>query len=217
MYNKIIILIPTFNPTNSLNILIDKLKQLELNNIIIVNDGSINDKELYKLNGVKIIGYGINRGKGYALKYGFDYIKRLDIDGVITIDDDLQHAPEDVKKIIDHFLLNKEVYLGIRSFDKAPFIRKKANLISSYIFKILYKKDIPDTQTGLRCFPKKILSSLIKVKGNGFEYEMNVLKYLVKTNTNINFVKIDTIYNKNKSHFKAFKDSFNILKAIIKK
>ena len=81
------------------------------------------------------------------------------------------------------------------------------------------KKEIKDTQTGLRGFPINVLKNLIDIKGNRFEYETNVLIGLVKNKIKISEVLIETVYinNNETSHFNRVKDSIDVLKTIIKK
>lgn len=218
-YDDIAVLIPTLNPKKRFVKVIDELRANGFNHIIIVDDGSINKDFISKIKGVKFLTHDINRGKGAALKTGFNYISHLDIKGVITLDDDLQQDIEDIKKICNLFLANYGVYFGVRVFENTPIVRKFSNKLTSYLFEKLYKEKIVDTQTGLRVFPKSILNSLLLIRGSGFEYEMNVLKYLVCNNIKINQVVIKTIYfkEKNTSHYKIFKDSFLIYKELFRR
>lgn len=218
MYNDIFVLIPTYNPSLKLYSVIDNLKEAGFNNIVIVDDGS-DDKAVFKrLKDYKVLTHEKNLGKGEALKTGFKYIASINCLGVITVDDDLQQDIIDIKKVADKFLETKKVILGIRSFDKnVPFKRKVANRLSSFIFNLKYKSNIKDTQTGLRCLPKEILNDLCLITGKRFEYEINVLKYLALNKVDMEFVVIKTIYADEISHYKSFKDSYMIIKAILKK
>ena len=58
----------------------------------------------------------------------------------------------------------------------------------------------------------------LKIDGNRFEYEMNILLNLTNDNITYHEIPIKTIYfDKNRcSHFKAIKDSFRIYKQIFK-
>ena len=215
-FNRIAVIIPTFNPTDKLELLVNELKKNEFENIIIVNDGSIDDTVLYKLKVHKILGHGFNMGKGQALKSGFEYAMRLDIDGVVTLDDDLQHHISDVVKMCEFFLKENAIYFGIRSFDKAPITRRWANELTAKVFNKVYDYDLKDTQCGLRIYPKWILSKLISIKGDRFEYEMNQLKFLVMNNYEIKKIPIKTIYG-GKSHFNGFVDSFKVIKNLFDK
>lgn len=215
MYRDIFILIPSYNPTSKLLKVVRGLREKGFENIVVVDDGS-EDKEMFKKIEVnEILSYEKNKGKGYALKTGFQYLNSKECLGVITIDDDLQHHPTDVLKVADMFLKTKEVVLGVRKFEKAPFIRKMANKLSAFIFNKKHHTNFVDIQTGLRSFPKEMLKDLSKIDGDGFEYELNVLKYL--KNKPVHMVFIKTIYADEISHYKSFKDSKKILKAILKK
>ena len=218
MYNDIYVLIPTYDPSLKLFSVINNLKDAGFNNIVIVDDGS-DDKAVFKrLKDYKVLSHDKNMGKGEALKTGFKYIAFMDCLGVITVDDDLQQDISDIKKVADKFLETKKVVLGVRSFDKkVPFERKLANKLSSFIFNYKYKTNIKDTQTGLRCFPKEMLNDLCLVNGSRFEYEINVLKYLALNNIDMDYVTIKAIYADEVSHYKSFKDSYMIMKAILKK
>ena len=218
-YDDIAVLIPTLDPKERFTEVIDKLINNGFNNIVVVDDGSSNKEVINKINDIKILTHNVNMGKGAALKTGFNYINNLDVKGVITLDDDLQQDIEDIKKICDLFLDNQGVYFGVRLFEGAPFIRKYSNKLTSYIFKKIYKEDIKDTQTGLRLFPIYMLKELIKISGNGFEYEMNVLKFLAINNIKINQISIQTIYfkEKNSSHYNALTDSFKIYKQLFRR
>ncbi len=218
MYDDIFVLIPTYNPSMKLYSVIDNLKTAGFNNIVIVDDGSDNKAVFKRPKNYKLLVHDKNMGKGEALKTGFKCIASMDCLGVITVDDDLQQDILDIKKVADKFLETKKIVLGIRLFDrKTPFERKFANKLSSFIFNLKYKTDIKDTQTGLRCFPKELLNDLCLVVGSRFEYEINVLKYLALNNIDMNYVTIKTIYSDEVSHYKSFKDSYMILKAILKK
>ncbi len=216
-YRRIAVLIPTFNPTDDLVKIVDFLQKEGFTNITVVNDGSVDDRALYNIKVQKILGHGFNRGKGFSLKEGFEYVNGMDVDGVITIDDDLQHDISDIKKMCDLFLEKPGIYFGVRSFEGAPVIRKKANVFTAKIFNKLYDFDIGDTQCGLRLFPKWILPKLISIPGDRFEYEMNQLKFLALNKYEVIKVPIKTIYNGSKSHFSGIRDSYKIIKIILDK
>ena len=219
-YNDIIVLIPTFNPSKKIKDTIKILKENGFNNIIVIDDGSTNKENLQNLECSKLISYGNNKGKGGALKTGFKYIENLDFKGVITVDDDLQHNISDIKKMCNLFLEDSGVYLGCRSFDKnTPLKRKIANKLTAKLFYMLYHKKITDTQSGLRIFSKDLLTNLINIKGSGFEYETNVLKYLAINKIKVKQIPIETIYfeGPNESRYRPIKDSLRIAKVLFRK
>lgn len=222
---KKIILIPSYEPDEKL---IELLKELNNKNmdVIIVDDGSgKNYKEIFekaKEYGY-IISYQNNKGKGYALKTGFKYIKERYKNEyiVITMDSDGQHSVKDAIKLIKYLEENtEELVLGkrIRSKKKTPFKSRIGNSITRFIYKISTGIDIYDTQTGLRGFTNKLMDYMLEIEGDRYEYEMNVLLRFPQLGIKMKEIEIETIYiqNNSKTHFNAIKDSYKIYKQIIK-
>lgn len=222
-----VVIIPSYNPDYHLLDLLEDLKKLD-NKIIIVNDGSNNDKDVI-FNKVKkdviLLRHSTNMGKGYAMKTGMKYVMdNLSFeDGIIFVDGDHQHKAYDVKNVIDVFNKNKDsLILGVRDFNNrnVPIRSKFGNKITRFIFKIKSKMYISDTQTGLRCMNTKYIPLLLSIEGNKYEYEMNMLTKFVSNNINIVEVPISTIYEDKKnstSNFKGFSDSLLIYKNLFKR
>lgn len=225
MKNNIVILIPSYNPTDILIEYIEDLYKNGFKKIIIIDDGS-KDKQIFeKIKTFKyciVLTHQINLGKGAAIKTGFRYYTRNlkdDYDGIITLDDDNQHSIDDAIKLSKFNDLNSLI-LGVRNFNlkTVPFKSKMGNKFTTFMFKMFYKKKISDTQTGLRLYPNKLINELCYLDGNGFDFETNVLIYCIKKRINIIEIDINTIYiDKNKnSRFKPFKDSIKIYKIFFK-
>ena len=71
MYDKLVILIPTYNPSQKLIKTIEKLSKNMFNHIIIVNDGSSDNEIFSKLNVDRILKHDVNMGKGAAESYSY--------------------------------------------------------------------------------------------------------------------------------------------------
>lgn len=222
---KTIILIPAYNPTKDLITLIHKLKENEELDIIVVDDGS-NEEGKAILNQIKndviFLSHKINLGKGAALKTGFRYVNEnlKDVVGVITADADGQHSYKDILKISKSMKENsKNIILGVREFSNSiPKKSKYGNNITKFVFKIITGRYISDTQTGLRGIPSTYLEDMINIYGNRYEYEINMLLYIIDKKIDIDEIKIKTIYiNQNEvSSFNPFKDSIKIYNQLLK-
>ena len=221
---KKIILIPSYEPDEKLIELINKIDQKEFN-IVIVNDGSKKEYDIIfnRLpKNIKLISYQTNKGKGYALKKGLEYIKETWKDNyiVITMDSDGQHRIEDAQKLCNYSEKHPNaLVLGKRKrLETTPIRSKIGNTITRSIYKLTTGLDIYDTQTGLRTFTNQLIDFLLKIEGERFEYEMNVLLLAAKNKIPIKEIEIKTIYieNNKKSHFKTIKDSILVYKEIIK-
>lgn len=228
MFNKICILIPSLNPDEKLMQTIQGLKDIGFKNFVIVDDGSdtahqknfpVTDKE----NNFIVLRHSYNKGKGAAIKTAFKFILKYSdtIEGVITVDGDGQHAPEDVKNCAEALLREGDkIILGCRDFTlpQVPPRSRFGNKTTSLVFRTLCGLKISDTQTGLRGFPTKHLPFLLKVKGERFEYETNMLLKFKQAGIELYEVTINTIYEEpgeHKSHFKTVRDSIRVYSFIL--
>jgi len=220
MKDNVLIIIPAFNPDENLKNVVDKLIQKNFKNIIVVDDGSKNYKPFEEIKDKAIIlKHNKNKGKGEALKTAFKYCANNEktANVVITVDSDGQHDVEDVEKMWEISDKNKDkVILGIRNFKQAPICSKIGNAIINKKICKKTKIKFKDTQTGLRAIPIKYLKDLIKIPGERYEYETNVLLYFAENKIEIIENEIKTIYiDKNKnSSFRKIKDSIKVYKTI---
>lgn len=114
----------------------------------------------------------------------------------------------------------KTLALGVRSIGKEmPPRSRLGNRITRSVFKLITGVNVSDTQTGLRAFGSELLSEFLSVKGERYEYEMNVLMKCAKRKNPVEEVPISTIYrdkSNSTSHFHSFKDSVRIYKDILR-
>ena len=225
MTRNSIVIIPSLNPDEKLKKTVDGMVKAGFGKIIIVNDGSDDEHLKYfpKADStITVIHRKINHGKGAALKVAFDYVlkKFPNVFGVVTVDGDGQHTPEDTVSCIKALYENPEsAVLGCRDFS-APDVPKKSRLgnkLTRTVFKTLCGIKITDTQTGLRAFPISMLPLLLSIKGERFDYETNMLLKLNGSGIDLKEVAIKTVYIEENasSHFRPFADSIKIYRFIL--
>ena len=204
---KLIVLIPSYEPDENLTKLIKNLNKNKITSIV-VDDGSGKDyKEIFDNLDTKVISYEINQGKGHALKEGYKYIKdNYKEYVVVTMDSYGQHRIEDALNLYNYILENDDtLVLGKRPRgEKTPLRSKVGNAITRFVFHLVSGQDVYDTQTGLRAFSNKLIDYMLKVKGERFEYEMNVLLYAKNNKIPIKELEIETIYIDNLSCIISF-------------
>lgn len=215
-----IAIIPAYNPDLKLVELISDLHDRGLCNIIVVNDGSSEQsKNVFEQikDRVTVLTHRVNKGKGAAIKTALRNILDMetDIHGIVILDADGQHRPEDAIRLLNEVHNKKSnLVLGVRCFEgKVPFKSLFGNTITKYVFRLCSGKWVSDTQTGLRAFSPDMVSGLLKINGERYEYEMNVLLTCAKDKTVITEVPIATIYHDESnscSHFRAIRDSLRI-------
>ncbi|MDF2922531.1 MAG: glycosyltransferase [Paenibacillaceae bacterium] len=219
------VLIPAYEPDGRLLELILQLKAAGNPRILIVDDGS---GEAYsdvfhsagKL-GCIILTHLVNRGKGRALKIGFEYIRgSLGGDDVVCADSDGQHLPGDIMGIARSIREHKgQIILGSRRFSgKVPLRSKLGNTATRKIYSFVSGITLYDTQTGLRGYSADMLEWLCRIPGERFEYEMNLLLEAPRNGYPLYEVPIDTVYldHNKSSHFRPVADSVMVYLPILK-
>ena len=225
--SKISVVLPSLDPDEKLIAVVDGLLEYGFSHIILVNDGSKQENLHYFTDlaaqhpEITLLHHEVNKGKGAALKNAFRWFleNRPEGLGVVTVDGDNQHHPEDTKRCCEHMLESGRAVLGCRDFNQedVPARSSFGNKTTSAIFKIFVGMTISDTQTGLRAFPREVLEEIVTVYGDRFEYETNMLLAFKTKGIPFDEVKIRTVYiEENKSsHFRIVHDSWRIYKLIL--
>lgn len=182
---NIVAIIPAYNPQQSLITYVHQLLATTITQIVIVNDGSdqkYNElfEDLMKIDRCQVLQHNGNIGKGGALKTAFAYLRKQSrmYHGVLTVGAHGQHTLQDVKLILTMTRVFSEgIVLGVRNFHSvdSTFLSYWGNRATSLFFELLYHRKLMDTQTGLRYISIKELPWLMKVKGEKYDYDTNML------------------------------------------
>ena len=220
------VVIPAYMPDEKMLGVVERLKDKGLR-FVVVDDGSGEDyREIFDRlerdnpEDLVLLRHETNLGKGRAMKTAFEYLyENADHgDGLVTVDADGQHLPEDVEKVVEVWEEHPEsLVLGSRHFTgNVPFRNKTGNGMIRTIFAVATGVRVYDTQTGLRAFSVSRIPEMLKLKGDRYDYEMSQLLYAAKERIEIVEAPIETVYisgNKS-SHYKVLKDSLRISKMV---
>lgn len=223
---NIAVIIPALNPDEKLLRLVQQIKDKSDLPIIVVDDGSDAKsryifEECHCRYGCIVSTHPNNKGKGAALKTGMETVQMLYPGmGCVTADADGQHSADDIINVAHSLsLYPQSLIMGTRDFSgqNVPFKSRWGNRITAAVFKAQTGAQCPDTQTGLRGIPATFIPTCILLKGERFEYEMNMLVSAAKEKVPFKIVAIQTIYlEKNKSsHFHAIKDSILVYRGFL--
>ena len=220
---KQFVLIPAFQPDETLLSLVLQLRLCGLS-LIIIDDGSGDGyAHIFRACSAHatVLTHPENRGKGAALKTGLAYIQEHCASpyAVATADADGQHAPNDILRVLEAACDAPDtLILGSRALKgQVPLRSRLGNAITRAVFRLSTGVRVYDTQTGLRAFTDQSIDRMLQVPGERYEYEMNVLLQWAKERRRITELEIETIYlNGNRSsHFHAVRDSYRIYKEIL--
>ena len=224
---NISVIIPAYKPDEKLIDTIQSIVEIGFSDIIVVDDGGGSDYDgifdkVLSIPECTLLRHEVNKGKGVALKTAMQYFveNRNDQMGAITVDADGQHLAKDIKAVCECMAEKGTIVFGCRDFSgkNVPARSRFGNKMTIGIVRLFFGLKLSDTQTGLRAFPHEIIPDMLKVKGERYEYETQMLYYMSKHSIPFNEVKIETVYleDNSSSHFRPIRDSIRIYSLIIK-
>ncbi|MEJ2544306.1 MAG: glycosyltransferase family 2 protein, partial [Calditrichaceae bacterium] len=195
------ILIPAFNAQDTLLEVLNQIKEIKYppKRIIIVDDGSTDETTILAKDIADIvITLQINKGKGYALRVGFEeYLNVPTSDYLLCMDADLQHPVSYISNFLKYAEDTKSKFIigkRERKFGLMPFPRIISNSTTSLMLSIMCNQKIEDSQCGYRLIHRNALKNL-SLEENGFQLESEMIIKAAKQNIKIDFIQIPTIYN----------------------
>ena len=217
--------IPAYEPDEKMLAVIDDISSSTDFSIIVINDGSGEDKlPIFREAAKKatVLTHEVNKGKGRGIKTALEYIKQNENDtvGIVIADADGQHKTEDIIRVSQALKASPDkLVMGCRKFSgKIPLRSKFGNKVTRFVFSFAAGVKVSDTQTGLRGFSSELIPFMLSVNGDRYEYEMNMLLECAREGIKFCEVPIETVYleNNESSHFNPIKDSWRIYRDILK-
>lgn len=154
-----------------------------------------------------------NRGKGAALRAGFEAALARGVDAVVTIDADGQHDPGCAPALVAA-LDDADIAIGVRPRlgTGMPLRRRLSNTLSSVVIGSLAGCRIPDAQSGYRAIRSGVLRR-VQASGDRYEFETDFLIRAGRAGCRMAGVPIPTIYG-GASHFREVHDAVRVIATI---
>ena len=222
------VVIPCYNEKNGIRETIENIYSIfakkNINNVevIVVNDGSRDgtDKildslaEEYKNDNLHVLHHKRNQGYGASLKTGIrrskgDYICITDADGTYPND----RIPELIN-IADKKEL--DMLVGARVGENVDYskIRSIPKMILVPWVSFLCGSDVPDMNSGLRVFKRKLALDFLSLLPDGFSFTTTITICLFRNKYSVEYIPISYCKRIGKSHIKPVKDTLRFIQLI---
>ncbi len=224
MRKESVILIPAYDPPDNLIMYVADLMEAGYEDIIVVDDGSRDDKQYIfdtlEDGGCRVLHHDKNRGKGVAIKSGlFYYTGKYSghADGVITVNSDGVDVVEDIDRIAEILHRQKlegrsNLVKGVRDFE-SPHITGasiRANILMTMIFRWIFGARVRDVLCGLRGIPDACVQKCLTFPEKTYAYDCALLIGFIKDGVEEVPVRIPPQNPEAETHFRKVEHTFLI-------
>jgi len=211
--SRITALLPAYNEETSIGSVVLCTRKYA-DRVIVIDDGSIDrTAEVAALAGAEVLRHPQNRGKGAALKTGFESLNGDEV--IVTIDTDGQHNPSDIPSIIEPILrgeadmVNGSRYLNGDKKD-TPLYRRVGQKVLDTATNLESGLSITDSQSGFRAFSGQV-KDIFRFQQNGLAIESEMLADAAAAGLRIKEVEIGVRYDVDCSSEHPVKHGFRVL------
>jgi glycosyltransferase involved in cell wall biosynthesis len=214
--SEISIIIPAYNESATIGMVISKIKKLyPYYEVIVVNDGSgDNTEEAAREAGAIVYSHPYNIGNGAAIKSG---IRIASGEVLVFMDGDDQHNAEDIERMLE-FFPEYDMVVGarVKGYQVSLFrgIGNRAlNRLAGYVAKFR----VQDLTSGFRAVKAKIANNLLYLLPNTYSYPTTMTLGVLRSGRSVKYIPINIQQRKNGvSKIKVSRDGVRFFMIITK-
>jgi glycosyltransferase involved in cell wall biosynthesis len=185
------ILIPAYNEAGCIATVIRELRRILQNQtfeVIVIDDGSSDGTAKIALaEGVRVLQHKCNRGYGASLKTG---ILAAQNDCILIMDADGTYPAESIPEIINT-LQESDMVVGMRAKENMALSRKPAKWILRHLAQHITTQKIPDLNSGMRAFRRKLVMRYFGVVSDRFSFTTTLTVALLSDNYVVTYLPIE--------------------------
>jgi len=188
---KPVVIVPTYNERDNIDILIDELLSLPVNlSVINVDDGSpdgtgeASDAWAAKTDRVQVIHRPGKLGLGTAYIAGFKRALAQDFDRILTMDADFSHHPRYIPSMLE-LSRERDMVIGSRYVPAGGTLnctwkRRLLSEAANTFAKVMLGLHAKDCTAGFRCYRREVLQTidLDAILSNGYSFLIEMIFYV---------------------------------------
>ncbi len=214
------VIIPAYNEEGGVGEVVRHVRQVLtrakiVHEVLVVDDGSTDHTALRAYQaGAKVVPMGENRGYGASIKAGmrqskYDLIAITDADGTYPVEE---------LPVLIHMTQNADMVVGARTKPGVviPSLRKFPKWLLGKWANYLADRKIPDLNSGLRVFSKKIALRYEGLFPNGFSFTTTITLALECHGYIVKYRPIDYAARVGKSKIRPIQDTINFFSLVLR-
>ncbi|WP_026526486.1 bifunctional glycosyltransferase family 2/GtrA family protein [Butyrivibrio sp. VCD2006] len=222
IFNDIPVIIPAYKPNDNLINLVSDLSENGFSKIIIVDDGNGPQmagffEHIEQKFNATILHHSVNLGYGRSLKTAFNHalLNCDDLKGCIISDCNGIYKISDICKCA-RLLADNPESLILTNRDKSQseikLSNKITNTIFTYSYRFLFGLTVNDSQSILKGIPAKYMKKLLKVIGEGYSFDTNIIVYTKNYHIDVIETDLETSFSSRKKteKYRTLRESFFI-------
>lgn len=156
---KILVIIPCYNEENNIGTLVEKVKKLDYDYLVVNDCSTDNSPRLLDENNLNHLDLINNIGLAGVTQIGFKYAVDHGYNGAIVIDGDGQHPPVYIKTLLDKLSEGYDYVVGSRFVDKPkPYtMRMLGSRVLAFMIKLKTGTTVTDPTSGMRAMGGEVL------------------------------------------------------------
>jgi glycosyltransferase involved in cell wall biosynthesis len=216
------VVLPVYNEKGHLRQEIDRIRSsLESSpysfEIIVVDDGSDDGsgEELRLIEGIRLLQFAKNRGTGSARKAG-THAARGRV--VVWTDADMTYPNEEIPQLVKELDNGWDQVVGARTSEQgtAKFARVPAKWLIRRLASYLVSTPIPDLNSGLRAFRRRVALQYLHMLPPGFSCVTTLTMTFLSNGYSVKYVPIEYSPRAGRSKFHWWRDTRNYLVQVVR-
>jgi glycosyltransferase involved in cell wall biosynthesis len=185
MPGEVYIIIPAYNESKSIVLVVSDLHKAGYQHVIVIDDGSHDDTaSRAEAAGATILRHAFNLGQGAALQTGIDYARLAGAEFIVTFDADGQHSVSDIALLVDSLVKTRADFaLGSRFLNgcsHVPPIRRAMLQLATVFTRVTTGLQLTDAHNGIRAMTAKGAAA-IRLRQNRMAHASEFLAQIARS------------------------------------